>query len=187
MYSPISDENATAMAGFWNTVGSAEEQFIKAGFSFSAMPQCDVPIVTADILNTLSNAEYVEAYVNVLAWLGYAGTRLARINAILTQIRNAMKHMEAAIRSARISEALEAGEKKPSVQELKDTLWLDPNFLRLVREEQEAGQHRGLVNDFRDNMEGMLKLFSRNVEIRKSETELNRIEGNFQHRGGRSF
>jgi len=181
----IDAKTSEQMSRFWSTADDVEKELMGLGFTPFPQPSTIIPAVSVEILTTVNDREYTEKFSEVHSWYSYGLMHLARIRSRLLQVRNNIKHLEAAIRVTKEMEAREAKEKKPTVQGMKDLLQLEADLVQLQQQEQRAIQAERYMDAYVTVLHERTKLFSRQVEIRRQEKEQSRVEDGLPLRGYR--
>jgi hypothetical protein len=166
----IGEREAADVKTKWDTFDQMELAMTQMGFPPVEKPKVIRPILTPDLLTNPDDKMYTEVYYGVKEWHNYTVNTLSRIRAAMLQIPNEKREIERRVRHNILSN-LKPGEKKPTVQQLKDAVEADPRYEELLLEKQKLEQQEFLIKSHADGLAEDLKLCSRNVEIRKQEKE----------------
>lgn len=159
----------------WNTLDGVENKLRQQGFSPMDTPAFACPLVTEDLLTTPDNKTYSEAFARQLAWFNYSSQNLARGIAELLQVQNEMELIAARLRRKfRQENKTNKKEDRLSGDDIQDEILLDPRYLELKHQEQKLQQYKSEMAAYYGGIERGLKTISRQVEIKKMESDQTR-------------
>ena len=168
------EEQTKTLQQHWNTVDIVEEEIKQQGLSEHPRPQVACPELDVDTLTGTDSRSYTELYVHLLAWFAYTSELLAQVQARVLQYENMQDILAAQTRKEARDLSDAAGVKKPTVEELKDRLLLNPEYLEVMRQLQHYQQSKIMLDKKVESIERSLRVISRQVEIRRLDIEQNR-------------
>ena len=137
-----------------------EERF-QAGRPKTPYPQVDI-----ERLDQEGSAGYNRVYTELLSWLGYVTTLLARSQNDLLSSKNALEQVSAKIRNSLSKEGAKA-------EALDHRMRVNPVFIKALKAWQKAKEREVLIESYRANLERDLRAVSRSVTIRGQDLLLN--------------
>ncbi len=157
----------------WDTIDKVEGEIAMKGFVPMDTPEFQCPQITPELLADADNKEYTTAYSQQNAWFNYASQVLAQVSSMLLQCENEMEMIDSRICSGLRRELKESGEKM-SAKQMQDEVNLDPRYAEVRLQAQVYKQKKIQLSAFLDGIERGLRLISRQVEIRRMESDQNR-------------
>lgn len=182
----LTDAEQAVIQSEWDTHDAVEKILLEKGFRLERpQPPFECPEITTARLVTASNEEFSELFAQVNAWYEYARPMLAGTRSLLLQVQNTMGDIAEQYRS-RIREDEAARQLAPrermTEQGIKNIIVTDELYRQLAIQEQFHQQMKIRLEGEFESIERSLKMISRQIEVRKSEIELNRTEGNMAAR-----
>jgi hypothetical protein len=164
---------AAATESRWSaTITRVNAKMKSSGFFDLPIPQMACPDVTADALLTNDVKQYTITYEGQLRWFNYTVVLLAACRATLLGVDNEMEDIAAKTRiKLREFNKNASKEDKVGAQEMSDIIDQDIVYNDLKLQQQELMQHKYLMQARLDVLELCLKVVSRTVEIRKTESQ----------------
>ncbi len=172
----IAESEAQKIHNKWDTADAVEGEIAMKGFVQSDIPPYQCPEVTEQVLTTEDNTEYTRVYAQLNSWFNYATQLHARVTTSLLQSENEMEMIESRMR-VQFRERMRLGTKedKMSAGEMQDQINLDPRYEELKLQAQIYKQKKITLAAFLDGIERGLRVISRQVEIRKMESDQSRV------------
>ncbi len=174
-------EIAQNVAQKWDTIDEQMEEVHHKGFIWKDPPLCACPELTSEMLTTTDTKSYTETYTQLNAWFGYASETYALVQASILQFENMKDILEAEGR--KVAREINEGTKKPTVEELKDRMMLNPEYQDVLRKLQRFKQSKLLFSAKLESIERSLRVVSRQVEIRRLDQDQTRNGANMPGRG----
>lgn len=174
----ISGKIQQEIHGEWDTFGVMQDDLEQRGFGPVGKPDFQRPVLTPDILATINGSGISELYTKVSAWQAYANDLFSRIRGGITQVQNEMHYLSIELRGGLIRARSNAKEKKPTKDDIQAAIELNPRYKELVLELQKLEQQRFIMEGHVDSLNRMLRVVSRQIELRRQE-----LEGNVGGRG----
>jgi len=174
----MSEEAKQQLEQEWSTFPKVEAMVLEAGFMDDNKPNYPCPRIVDSSLTTMSNREFSTIYYQLLAWRNYISPILARVKCRLLEVQNQMNRTASTIRKG-----IRDSKIKMTKEEREDAVQADPYYTSLSLVSQELEQQKLMLVAFEENIGRSLRVISRQVEIRKSEIEQSRMEGNLPGRG----
>lgn len=162
------EQDLGAISRIWDTFDEMELEVTKMGFPPVPKPAYQCPELTADMLTTASAADYTSTYQRMESWHNYAHNTLARIKALQLGIANEMNKLGRLVRDGAPKD--DKGKKLPAGT-LTDMVENHPRYEELKLLDQEWEQKKIMLQSHVVRLEKDLKLMSRQVEIRRQDTE----------------
>ncbi len=158
----------------WDTVGQVEGEIAMKGFTPMDTPSFECPVITPEMLTTADNNAYSTMYAEQNSWFTYASQVQAQISTMLLQIENEMEMIESRTR-VRFREDIKNGIRaKMGKDEMQDEINIDSRYSALKLELQIYKQKKVQLTSFVEGIERGLRLISRQVEIRRIESDQTR-------------
>lgn len=167
----------------WSSFESVEAELSYMGFPPVEKPPYSCPNLTPEMLTEATDKQYTAIFVQLGEWYGYVTNVHARIKAILIQIDNELGDLESRLREGTVQASKIEGRKKPTLQEIADTIKKDPRILELTLQKQHHEQKKLLLQSYVGQLERNLKIVSRQVEIRRQDLEHHQVANNMPTRG----
>lgn len=183
----VGEEQKKTLQEHWNTLGDIETNLQAKGFVDFKIPDFECPELNEHVLTSPDSKQYTEVYVHLLAWYNFMSECYAKVEAKILQLENMQEILGAQTRKMARDVTEAAGAKKPTVEEMKDRLLLNPEYLEVMHELQQQQQSKVLMGRKVDALERSLRLISRQVEIRKLDIEQQRTATAMPMRGQHSF
>lgn len=155
-----------------DTINAVLADLQRLGITKLEEPQFDCPEVNAEILLTADDQEYTRANAQLLSWYNYVSGLLSLVRARLLQAKESFADLEADFR--RDQRLLSGATKKLSKEELNDEFRSTEAYRKQSIELQKILQMEELLNVRKSNIERQLRLFSRNIELKKIDAERER-------------
>ncbi len=142
------------------------------------------PLQVGDLTTNDSN-KYTETYVQRVSWFGFYSEKKAEHDAVVLGIEAEMNDIETRLRNLmrkNNQNKTRAGEAKmPSAQTMEDKINSDPRYIDL---KQKLVYHRQILKRLNARVETLdreLKLTSRQVEIRRQESDMLNARPGIRH------
>ena len=180
---PASVEQAVE-ARWSSTIGRVNARMYQQGFYDLPIPQISCPEVTTDALMTTDMRQYTVVYEGLLRWYNYAAVLYARCRATLLGVDNAMGDIAAKKRIGfRQHNQVVTKDQRLSVAEMDDSIDQDPVYNDLKLQQQELQQFKLQLETRVEGLERSLRVVSRQIEIRKTESQSGNRMGNMPSPG----
>jgi hypothetical protein len=183
MESSISPELMQHIEKFWGVDEEVVRELEEKGIHQTPMPTYRCPHLTAKEVVNLNDKDFAIQYAQTNEWTSFTKELVAEIEAKIQETNRMMDQVEALLREVAIPKLqIELGHK-PSVQEIKDRIGVDPFHLRVSRYQTRLAIKLGRVTAKSKTFSADMSMLSRNVEIRRQEKEQFRVENNIPVRG----
>jgi len=177
----VTAEQKKSLQEHWNTASESEKLYEKEGFGEIKKPTFNCPEVDEQVVTNPDSTEFTTVYVHLLGWYSYCAELLAKVDVYILQYENLLDVLGAETRD--VARKQHAEGKKPTVDELKDRLLLNPRYLETLHELQKYQQHKKLLASRLESIDRSLKVISRQVTIRTLDMEAQRTGSNLPGRG----
>ena len=149
----------------WETLDDVMLEAMKEGFLPVERPNYAPPVLHAQWLDQLTPETYHLLNAQLSAWKSYAQSIITILECGIEECDNEMDQLGASIRT----QARKTAGKKPSVEETKDLVQINPRYNELRQKRQMLLQKKKMVEPHFDRYGRDLRILSRALEMRGQE------------------